>query len=68
MMSEDPLVGTMGFDFDIVSAGSATEITGTVEMEDGSRATLFTGIEGACTAAEALSKVITVSRLAMKIS
>ena len=53
MMTEDPLVGTIGFDFDIVSAGSATEITGTVETEDGSRATLFTGIEGACTVAEA---------------
>jgi len=39
MMTEDPLVGTIGFDFDIVSAGSETEITGTVETEDGSRAT-----------------------------
>jgi len=53
MMTEDSLVGTIGFGFDIVSAGAATEITGTVETEDGSRATLFTGIEGACTAAEA---------------
>ena len=52
-MSEDPLVGTIGFDFEIVSAGSSTEIEGTIEMEDGSAATLFTGVEGACTSVEA---------------
>ena len=51
-MSEDPLVGTIGFDFEIVSAGSSTEIEGTVEM-DGSGATFFTGVEGACTSVEA---------------
>ena len=51
-MSEDPLVGTIGFDFEIVSAGSSTEIEGTVEM-DGSVATFFTGVEGACTSVEA---------------
>ena len=52
VMSEDPLVGTIGFDFEIVSAGSSTEIEGTVEM-DGSVATFFTGVEGACTSVEA---------------
>ena len=53
VMSEDPLMGTIGFDFEIASTGSSTEIEGTVEMEDGSSATLFTGVEGACTSAEA---------------
>ena len=53
VMSEDPLMGTIGFDFEIASTGSSTEIEGTVEMEDGSAATLFTGVEGACTSVEA---------------
>jgi hypothetical protein len=43
-MTEDPLVGTLEFDFTI----SSTELTGTT-TEDGT----FTGIEGACTSAEA---------------
>ena len=53
VMSEDPLMGTFGFDFEITSAGSSTEIEGTFETEDGTVETLFTGVEGACTSVEA---------------
>ena len=52
VMSEDPLVGTIGFDFEIVSVGSSTEIEGTVEMDE-SVEIFFTGVEGACTSVEA---------------
>ena len=48
-MFEDPLVGYVGFDFEV----SSTELVATTTTDSGVTKTLFTGIEGACTSAEA---------------
>ncbi len=48
-MFEDPLVGYVGFDFEV----SPTELVATITTDSGVTETFFTGIEGACTSAEA---------------
>ncbi len=52
-MFEDPLVGYVGFDFEVSSTGTTPATLIATTTDDGVTKTLFTGIEGACTSAEA---------------